>query len=68
MERHLPQSRPADVAGMIEHRLEIQTLASGLCDKISANGALHRRQFAIAADPAVADIIEELESLHHLAF
>ena len=58
------QGRAADRARMIEHRPEIEAVAAGLGDHLAGDGAVHVSEAAVAGDPAVLRVIEELQGLH----
>ena len=41
VEGQAPQRRPADLAGMVEHRREVEAAAAGLGDHLAGDGAAH---------------------------
>ena len=55
---------PADLAGVVEHRREVEPAAAGLGDHLAGDGALDRGEAAFGAVPAVLGVVEQLQSFH----
>jgi hypothetical protein len=65
VEGQLAQRRAADLAGVVEHAAEIEPAAEPVIgDRRAVDRARDLGEAAVAGDPAVAGVIEQLESLH----
>src|SRR5207245_1566070 len=64
VEGELAQRRPADLARMFQHCAEMEAAGAGHRHRRAVDRAWDLRQIAIARDPAVAFIVQQLRGLH----
>jgi hypothetical protein len=64
VEGHPPQRRPPTRPAMVEHGPEIEAAAAGLGEDLAGHRAAYLCKRAVARNPAVAGIVEQLERLH----
>ena len=64
VEGQLAQRRPADVAGVVEHRAEIEPARAGRRDEAAVDRRGDVGELALAGDPLALGVIEQLRGLH----